>query len=211
MSNYVSSLISLAGNVKAAKNGNILRHISAFGHGTKVITKLASGQGPEAATKICSTIVDQYMKATDGSAVGAAIRKGVKASRYTDQISATCAMIRVVKSDSPARKFLEEVGSIGGMFLVEGAMIKYAKEISNIKGIKTLNEGMLNFCKKKGGPLQIVPAIVYGVLFTIGSDVGSGLFKKAGTWIADKLGLPESHDKKPEPPKNKDEVKYYFG
>lgn len=211
MANYVSSLISLASNAKAAKDGNILRHISVVGHASKVVTKLASGQGTDATTKLCTKLVDTFDKATKGSKIGNLVRKGVKASRYTDQISATCSMIRAVKSDTPARAFIEESSDIMGMFLVEGAMIKHAKDIANIKGIKQMNDAMVNFCNKKGGPFQVVPAIVYGVLFTVGSMVGSNAFRKAGTWVADKLGLAKSQ----QPPDNHKtpdgKTKYYFG
>ena len=67
MSNYVASLISLYENTKAAKGGNILRHASVVGHASKVITKLASGQGGEAPAKLCQGIVDTFNKATEGS------------------------------------------------------------------------------------------------------------------------------------------------
>ena len=211
MSNYVASIISLCENAKAAKNGNILRHVSTIGHASKLITKLASGQGTEATTKLCQGIVDTFDKATAGSKIGQAVRKGVKLSRNTDPISATCAMIRVCKSDTPARAFLEEGADILGMFIDEGSMIKYAKDIANIKGIKTLNDSMVNFCKNKGGPMQVVPAIVYGVLFTAGSIIGSGAFRKAGTWVADKLGLAKSQQQ-PDNHKTADgKTKYYFG
>lgn len=210
MSNYVASLISLYENTKAAKGGNILRHASVVGHASKVITKLASGQGGEAPAKLCQGIVDTFNKATEGSKVGNIVRKGVKLSRNTDPISAACAMIRVCKSDTPARAFLEEAADIMGMFIVEGSMIKYAKDIANIKGIKTLNDGMQKFCKGKSG-LNVVPAVVYGVLFTIGSMVGSNAFRKAGSWVADKLGLPQSQQQ-PETHKTADgKTEYYFG
>ena len=211
MSNYVASLISLASNVKAAKDGNILRHVSVVGHASKVITKLASGQGTEATTKLCTSIVDTFNKATEGSKVGSLVRKGVKLSRNTDPISATCAMIRVAKSDTPGRAFLEESSDLMGMFIVEGAMIKHAKDIANIKGIKQVNDAMVNFCNKKGGAFQVIPAVVYGVLFTVGSMMGSNAFRKAGSWVADKLGL----DKSQQPPDNHKtpdgKTKYYFG
>lgn len=210
MSNYVASLISLYENAKAAKGGNILRHASVVGHASKVITKIASGQAGEAPAKLCQGIVDTFNRATEGSKVGNIVRKGVKLSRNTDPISATCAMIRVCKSDTPARAFLEEASDIMGMFIVEGSMIKYAKDIANIKGIKTLNDGMVNFCKGKKG-LNVVPAVVYGVLFTVGSMVGSNAFRKAGSWVADKLGLPKSQQE-PDNHKTADgKTKYYFG
>lgn len=211
MSNYVASLISLASNVKAAKDGNILRHVSVVGHASKVITKLASGQGTEATTRLCTDIVDTFNKVTEGSKVGNLVRKGVKLSRNTDPISATCAMIRVAKSDTPARAFLEESSDIMGMFIVEGAMIKHAKDIANIKGIKQVNDAMVNFCNSKGGAFKVIPAIVYGTLFTVGSMMGSNAFRKAGTWVADKLGF----DKSQQPPDNHKtadgKTKYYFG
>lgn len=211
MPNYVSSLISLASSYKAAKDGNILRHASTIGHASKVITKLASGQGPEAATKLATKVVDTFDSVTKGSKIGSAVRKGVKLCRYTDPISATCAMIRTVKSDTPARAFLEESSDLLGMFIVEGAMIKHASKIANMPGIKQANDAMLKFCANKGGPMKIVPAIVYGVLFTVGSCLGSAAFRKAGTWVADKLGLEKSQ---PQPPDNKTpdgKKKYYFG
>ena len=211
MANYVSSLISLVGNYQKAKDGNILRHASTVGHASKLITKLASGQGTEATTKLCSSIVDTFDKVTSGSKVGKAVRQGVKLCRNTDPISGICAGIRVLKSDTPARALLEEGSDFAGMLIVEGAMIKHAKSIANIKGIKQANDAMVKFCNAKGGPLKVVPAIVYGVAFTVGSMVGSAAFRKAGSWIADKLGLAKS-----DPPDNHKTAdgktkKYYFG
>ena len=210
MANYVASLISLYGNAKAAKSGNILRHISTVGHASKVVTKLAAGQGGATAAKVRQGIVDTFDKMTKGSKVGNIVRKGVSLSRHTDPISATCAMIRVAKSDTPARAFIEEASDLIGMFVVEGSMIKYAKNIANIKGIKTLNDGMQKFCKGNG-PLSVVPAIVYGLLFTAGSALGSSTFRKAGSWLADKLGLAKSQQQ-PDNHKTPDgKTKYYFG
>ena len=96
------------------------------------------------------------------------------------------------------------------MFGLLPDLSKYAKDIANIKGIKNLNDGMVNFCKGKKG-LSVVPAVVYGVLFTVGSMVGSNAFRKAGTWVADKLGLPKSQQE-PDNHKTADgKTKYYFG
>jgi len=97
------------------------------------------------------------------------------------------------------------------MLIVEGAMIKHAKQIANIKGIKQANDAMVKFCNAKGGAYKVIPAVVYGVLFTVGSALGSGAFRKAGSWIADKLGLAKS-----DPPDNHKTAdgkykKYYFG
>lgn len=212
MANYVASLISLAGNYQKAKDGNILRHASTIGHASKVITKLADGQGTEATTKLCSAIVDTFDNVTKGSKIGKALKSGVKLCRNTDPISAACAAVRVAKSDSPARAFMEEASDFAGMLIVEGAMIKHAKSIANIKGIKQANDAMVKFCNAKGGPLKIVPAIVYGVAFTVGSMAGSAVFRKAGSWVADKLGLAKS-----ETPidnhknANGEYQKYYFG
>jgi hypothetical protein len=211
MANYVASLISLASNAKAAKEGNILRHASVVGHASKVVTKLAAGQGTEATTKLCGALVDSFNKFAEGSKVGAALKTGIKACRYTDQISATCAMIRTVKSDTPARSLIEESSDIMGMFIVEGQMIKHAKDIANIKGIKQANDAMVNFCNSKGGAFKVIPAIVYGTLFTLGSMAGSSAFRKAGSWVADKLGLAKS-EQPPDNHKTEDgKTKYYFG
>ena len=212
MANYVSSLISLAGNYQKAKDGNILRHASVVGHASKVVTKLAAGQGTDATTTLCSKLVDTFDNVTKGSKIGQAVKNGVKLCRNTDPISEICAGIRVVKSDTPARAFLEEGSDIAGMLIVEGAMIKHAKSIANIKGIKQANDAMVNFCNNKGGPFKVIPAIVYGVAFTVGSMAGSAAFRKAGTWVADKLGLAKS-ETPPDNHKNSngEYQKYYFG
>ena len=211
MANYVSSIISLVGNYQKAKDGNILRHASTIGHASKLITKLAAGQGTEATTKLCTTLVDTFDNVTKGSKIGQAVRTGVKLCRNTDPISGICAGIRVLKSETPARALLEEGSDFAGMLIVEGAMIKHAKQIANIKGIKQANDAMVKFCNAKGGPFKVIPAIVYGVAFTAGSMLGSAAFRKAGSWIADKLGLAKSA-----PPDNHKTAdgkyqKYYFG
>lgn len=211
MANYVSSIISLVGNYQKAKDGNILRHASTIGHASKLVTKLASGQGTEATTKLCTAIVDTFDNVTKGSKIGQAVKTGVKLCRNTDPISGACAAIRVAKSDTPARTFLEEGSDFAGMLIVEGAMIKHAKQIANLKGIKQANEAMLKFCNSKGGPLKIVPAIVYGVAFTAGSMLGSAAFRKAGSWIADKLGLAKSNPPDNHINANGEYQKYYFG
>ena len=210
MANYVASLVSLAENARAAKGGNILRHVSTVGHATKVITKLATQESGTAAGKLCQALVDTFDKATQGSTIGSAVRAGVKLSRHTDPISAICGFARTVQSDTPARAFLEETASFMGMIITEGAMVKYAKDIANIKGINKLNNGLQKFCTKDKA-LHPVPAIVYGVLFCAGSALGQAAFKKAGTWVADKLGLAKS---KTPPDNHKTEdgkVKYYWG
>lgn len=210
MANYVASLVSLFGNAKAAKGGNILRHVSTVGHATKVITKLATQESGTAAGKLCQSLVDTFDKATSGSKIGSAVRAGVKLSRYTDPISAVCAMARTVQSDTPGRTFIEESAEFLGMIVTEGAMVKYAKDIANIKGINKLNNGLQKFCTKDKA-LHPVPAIVYGLLFCAGSALGQAAFKKAGTWIADKLGLEKSK-MPPDNHKTADgKVKYYFG
>ena len=211
MANYVSSLISLAGNYQKAKDGNILRHASVVGHASKLITKLASGQGTDATTKLCSTIVDTFDKATSGSKIGKVVKGGVKLCRNTDPITGICAGIRVLKSDTPARALLEEGSDFAGMLIVEGAMIKHAKQIANIKGIKQANDAMVIFCNAIGGAYKVIPAVVYGVLFTVGSALGSGAFRKAGSWIADKLGLAKSEPQDNHKTADGKYKKYYFG
>lgn len=211
MANYVSSIISVVGSFNKAKDGNLLRYASTVGHTSKLITKLASGQGTEATTKLCSAIVDGFEKVTEGSKVGSAVRKGVSLCRNTDPISGICAGIRVLKSKTPARALLEEGSDFAGMLIVEGAMIKHAKDIANIKGIKQANDAMVNFCNKKGGPLAVVPAIVYGVLFTVGSSLGSAAFRKAGSWVADKLGLAKSEPVDNHKTADGKYKKYYLG
>lgn len=211
MANYVSSIISLVGNYQKAKDGNILRHASTVGHASKLITKLASGQGTEATTKLCSTIVDTFDNVTKGSKIGQAVRTGVKLCRNTDPISGICAGIRVLKSETPARALLEEGSDFAGMLIVEGAMIKHAKSIANIKGIKQANDAMVKFCNAKGGPFKVIPAIVYGVAFTAGSMLGSAAFRKAGSWVADKLGLAKSDPPDNHKNSNGEYQKYYFG
>lgn len=211
MANYVSSLISLVGNYQKAKDGNILRHASVVGHASKLVTKLAAGQGTEATTKLCSALVDSFENVTKGSKIGSALKTGVKLCRNTDPISGICAGIRVLKSDNPARALLEEGSDFAGMLIVEGAMIKHAKSIANIKGIKQANDAMVKFCNAKGGPFKVIPAIVYGVAFTAGSMIGSAAFKKAGTWVADKLGLAKSEQPDNHRNAKGEYQKYYFG
>ena len=207
MTNYVAHIYSTIAHGKKAADGNILRHVSTIGHAAKVVQKLATEDDfvlGRVAKATCDTLAD----ASKDNRLLQIAGKGIKIAKYTDPISCICAMIRVGKSDSPGRKFLEESSNLLGMFLVEGSMIKYAKNIANIKGIKQLNDGMTKFCKNTKYCSQI-PAIVYGTLFTIGSEYGSALFGKAGKWIADKLNLPQETPEPPKPEKPKKE--YYWG
>lgn len=186
-------MISCYGSAKKAKDGNILRHVSTVGHASKVVTKLAKVDC--VAGHVAKAGLDTLDAAAKTSKGLQAAGKLIKLSRYTDPISCACALIRVGKSDIPGRSFIEEASALCGMFVVEGAMIKHAKSIANIKGIKQLNDGLVKFSKNTKGCGQL-PALAYGVLFTIGSAIGTKLAGKAGKWIADKLQLPESQQKK---------------
>lgn len=208
MSNYIASLYSLGYSVKEAKKGNILRHVSTIGYTAKVIQKL-SRDDSFVLGRVSKGICDTLAEGSKDNKLLQVAGKGIKLAKQTDPISCLCSMIRVTKSDSPARKFVEETSSLVGMFLVEGLMLKYAKDIGNVKGIKQLNDGMNKFCKNTKYCSQI-PAVVYGTLYTVGSDIGSRSFGKAGKWAADKLGLkPETKEEKP--PVEKPKKKYYWG
>lgn len=208
MTNYVAHIYSTAAHAQKAADGNILRHVSAIGHAAKVVQKLAT-EDDFVLGRVAKATCDTLSEASKDNKLLQIAGKGIKIAKYTDPISCICSMIRVGKSDSPGRKFIEESSALLGMFLVEGSMIKYAKNISNIKGIKQVNDAMVKFSKNTKYCSQI-PAIVYGTLFTIGSEVGTNLFGKAGKWIADKLGLPqETKEEKPKVEKPKKE--YYWG
>jgi len=208
MANYVASLFSLQSSAKKAADGNILRHVSTVGHAAKVVQKLAKDDS-FVLGKVAKATCDTLSEASKDNKLLQLAGKGINIAKYTDPISCLCAMIRVGKSDTPGRSFLEETSALMGMFIVEGAMCKYAKNIANIKGIKQLNDKMVDVCSKTKYCSQI-PAIAYGVLFTLGSDLGTKAFGKVGKWIADKLGLPESKaEQKPKAEKAKKE--YYWG
>lgn len=207
MTNYVAHLYSFQSHAKKASEGNILRHVSAIGHAAKVVQKLAK-EDDFVLGQIAKNTCETLSNASKDNKLLQVAGKGIKLAKYTDPISCLCAMIRVGKSDTPGRSFIEESSGLLGMFLVEGAMVKYAKNIANIKGIKQINDAMVKTCKNTKYCGQI-PALVYGTLFTIGSDLGTKVFAKAGKWIADKLGLPES--KKEEKPKEKTKKEYYWG
>lgn len=208
MANYVASLFSLQSSAKKAADGNILRHVSTVGHAAKVVQKLAKDDS-FVLGRVAKATCDTLSEASKDNKLLQIAGKGINTAKYTDPISCLCAMIRVGKSDTPGRSFLEETSALMGMFIVEGAMCKYAKNIANIKGIKQINDKMVDVCSKTKYCSQI-PAIAYGVLFTLGSDLGTKAFGKVGKWVADKLGLPES--KKEEQPKTeKTKKEYYWG
>ena len=208
MTNYVAHIYSTIAHGKQAADGNILRHVSTIGHAAKVVQKLAT-EDDFVLGKVAKATCDTLSAASKDNKLLQIAGKGIKIAKYTDPITCLCGMIRVGKSDSPGRKFIEESSALLGMFLVEGSMIKYAKNIANIKGVKQVNDALVNFSKNTKYCSQI-PAIVYGTLFTIGSEVGTNLFGKAGKWVADKLGLaPETKEEKPQVEKPKKE--YYWG
>lgn len=207
MANYVASLTSLQSSAQQAKECNILRHVSTVGHAAKVVQKLAKEDF--VLGHIAKGALDTLEIASKDSKLLQLAGKGIKIAKYTDPISCACAMVRVAKSDTPGRSLLEESSGLLGMFAIEGAMIKYSKDIANIKGVKTLNDKMVNFCKNTKYCGQ-VPAIAYGLLFTAGSIIGTKLAGKAGKWVADKLKLPESQEKQQLPPE-KTKKQYYWG
>lgn len=207
-SNYIASLYSLVYSAKEAKKGNILRHVSTIGYTAKVVQKLSKDDS-FVLGKVSKCICDTLSDASKDNKLLQVAGKGIKLAKYTDPISCLCSTIRVAKSDSPARKLIEETSFLGGMFFVEGLMLKYAKNIGQIKGIKQLNDGMNKFCKNTKYCSQI-PAVVYGTLYTVGSDIGGNVFGKAGKWVADKLGLPQE-TKEEKPKVEKPKKKYYWG
>ena len=208
MTNYVAHIYSTIAHGKQAADGNILRHVSTIGHAAKVVQKLAT-EDDFVLGKVAKATCDTLAEASKDNKLLQVAGKGLKIAKYTDPITCLCGMIRVGKSDSPGRKFIEESSALLGMFLVEGSMVKYAKNIANIKGVKQVNDAMVKFSKNTKYWSQI-PALVYGTLFAIGSEVGTNLFAKAGKWVADKLGLaPETKEEKP--PVEKPKKEYYWG
>lgn len=206
-SNYVASLYSLMYSAKEASKGSILRHVSTVGYTAKVIQKLSKDDS-FVLGRVAKSTCDILSDASKDNKLLQLAGKGINLAKHTDGISCLCSMINVAKSDSPARRFIQETISLGGMFIAEDLMLYKQKSIANIKGIKQLNDGMTKFCKNTKYCSQI-PAIVYATLYTVGSDIAGNLCWKAGKWIADKLGLaPET----PEPPKaEKPKKEYYWG
>lgn len=213
MANYIASAISCYESGKKAKEGNILRHVSTVGHAAKVVQKLAKDES-FVLGKMAKGAIDTLEIASKDNKLLQVAGKGIKIAKYTDPISCACAMIRVTKSDTPGRAFLEESSSLLGMFVVEGAMIKYAKDIANIKGVKQVNDAFTKFCKNTKYCSQL-PAIAYGVLFTVGSAIGTKLAGKVGKWAADKLGLAKPKEQDPaqlaEQKAQKPKKQYYWG
>ena len=207
-SNYVASLYSLAYSAKEASKGNILRHVSTVGYTAKVIQKLSKDDS-FVLGRVAKSTCDILSDASKDNKLLQIAGKGINLAKHTDAISCLCSMIRVVKSDSPARRFVQETTSLAGMFLAEDLMLCNKKSIANIKGIKQINDGMTKFCKNTKYCSQI-PAIVYATLYTVGSDIAGNACWKAGKWIADKLGLaPETKEEKP--PVEKQKKEYYWG
>ena len=107
MSNYIASLYALGYSVKEAKKGNILRHVSTIGYTAKVIQKL-SRDDSFVLGRVSKGICDTLAEGSKDNKLLQVAGKGIKLAKQTDPISCLCSMIRVTKSDSPARKFVEE-------------------------------------------------------------------------------------------------------
>ncbi len=206
MSNYAASIVSLFYNAKAAKSGNILRHISTVGHAVKVATKFSKTDTDGG--RALKDVFDSLNKSAKTNKGLDLLGKGLRLTKKTDPISLTCLSIRTAKSNSPVRTLMAGAADYFFSTVVEDFMVNNAKSIANVKGIKTLNDKLVNFSKSSG--MGQIPSLIYGGLFAAGSILSGNLAAKAGNWLADKLGL--SQEEKSNPNIGPDgKKKYYFG
>ncbi len=187
-SNYVSSLFSLKGDVQKALKGDKIAMFTSIGNASKVIERTAKLTDTTVG-KYAAEVVDTFTKAVDGNKFGTVAKGALKVARSGDEIGITLSGIKTLKSDSPARTFIQEACGWAGKFIAKDLILTHGAKLLNIKGIKPVADAVTNFSKNTKGFGQ-VPAIVGGVTYTWAKTFGKDTGRKIGTFICDALHLP---------------------
>ena len=187
-SNYVSSLMSLKGDIVKASKGDKVAILTAVGNVSKVIEKTAKLKDTTLG-QYAGEIVDTFSKAVDGNALGTVAKGALKVARSGDEIGIVRSGIKTLKSASPARTFIQESCGWAGKFIAKDLILTHGAKLLNIKGIKPISDAVTKFSKNTKGFGQ-VPNIVGGLTYSYAKTYGKKAGRAVGTFICDVLHLP---------------------
>jgi len=192
-SNYVSSLMSLKGDIVKAAKGDKVAILTAVGNASKVIEKTAKLTDTPIG-QYAGEIVDTFSKAVDGNALGTVAKGALKVARSGDEIGILRSGIKTLKSASPARTFIQESCGWAGKFIAKDLILTHGAKLLNIKGIKPIADTVTKFSSNTKGFGQ-VPNIVGGVTYSFAKTYGKKAGRAVGTLICDALHLaPETKE-----------------
>lgn len=192
-SNYVSSLMSLKGDIVKATKGDKVAILTAVGNASKVIEKTAKLTDTPIG-QYAGEIVDTFSKAVDGNALGSVAKGALKVARSGDEIGILRSGIKTIKSASPARTFIQESCGWAGKFIAKDLILTHGAKLLNIKGIKPVADAVTKFSSNTKGFGQ-VPNIVGGVTYSFAKTYGKKAGRAVGTFICDALHLaPEAKE-----------------
>ena len=194
-SNYISESISLVRNLKKATNGDKLAAFCAVGNAVKVTEKLAkidNGWGTAA-----KGVVDSFTKASENSDSLKNVNLFVDVARQGDEIGMCKSAVQVMRSSSPLRKGIEETLGWSAKFAAKHVMLhEVPKFVKNTKCLNSVAQKVGDFSKNTKGMGQL-PALIVGIGYSLATIYAPKYARKAGGWIADKLGIkPYEEDKK---------------
>lgn len=188
-SNYVAELISCArSGRKACRTRDPVTIATTVGYAAKALAKTAELKD----TKIgqyTSELLDTFAKTTDTSKVGGFAKEVLDVAKHSDEIGMIRSTVKAVKSDSMARVLIEEGFGWLTRYIFKETISTYGGKLLNIKGIKPISDGIINFSKNTKGFGQ-VPNIISGVAYTMAKDCGKKFGKYIGKRISDGLKIP---------------------
>lgn len=185
MSNVISSAIFCARNVDKAENQDkVGRWAVAVGQGKKVfdyVRTLDNDLGKEANSAYNAiTMVSKDSKALQG--IGKAIDF---ASKKVNPLICVSSGIDVLMAKDKESALIQNAGALGGMFAVEALMKKHLDDVVKIKGIDTIAQKVMKF-STKNKYTKVLPAMIHGVTFVVGSCTGYSVGQKFGQMLLSK-------------------------
>ncbi|MBR1943105.1 hypothetical protein IJ843_05165 [bacterium] len=193
-SNYISESISLVRNLKKAANGDKLAAFCATGNVVKVANKLAKVDNSwgEAARGV----VDSFSKASENSDSLKTAGLFIDVAKQGDEIGMCKSAVQVFQSSSPLRKGIEETLGWSAKFAAKHVMLhEVPKMVQNTKCLNSVAQKVGDFSKNTKGMGQL-PALIFGVGYSLATIYAPKYARKAGGWICDKLGIKPYDEKK---------------
>lgn len=186
MGNVVSSAIFCARSVDKAENkGQFGRWAVAAGQAKKVVDYV---QGLDNKVgKTTKTAVDAMQTASKSEKLlkfgGQALEL---AAKNVNPLICVSSGIDVLMADDKESALIKNVCGLGTMFAVENVMKNHLDDVVKIKGIDKIAQKVMTWAKTFKGGEKVVPAVIHGAAFVIGSCTAYNVGNKFGTLVASK-------------------------
>ena len=183
--NVASAAIFCVRRTKKVGRGDLENLPQALGQGRNVINSVMSID--TSLGKTAKSAVGVLEKASRQEKLLEYAGKGIKfASDYMNPLICVSAGIKVLKSDDKQSSLIKETAALSAMFAGEALMKKHMDKIVKIKGIDKIAANVIEF-SSKSKVRGLIPTIIKGVAFAVGSCTAYMIGQKAGSFVADKV------------------------